>query len=151
MYIKLLEEAVLEEREIRGQPPRVYRGHTGGCRDPQAYIPDSGQRMDLYRRIALVRTDDDASDLIDELADRYGDIPERPRTHQDRHLEQLRLSSGSTEISQREDHLNLSTGKPDIRAISLLCSDKRYKGGCSSAREKAVYFASHHQGCGCAP
>ena len=31
--------------------------------------------MDLYRRIAAIRTDEDASDLLDELLDRYGEPP----------------------------------------------------------------------------
>ena len=32
--------------------------------------------MDLYRRIAAIRTQEDASDLVDELMDRYGDPPQ---------------------------------------------------------------------------
>lgn len=130
MYIKLLEEAVLEERgDTRAAATECTADILVDAGIPQAYIPDSGQRMDLYRRIALVRTDDDASDLIDELADRYGDIP--GSVHALIRIAILRAAAaqlGITEISQREDHLNLSTGKPDIRAISLLCSDKRYKG-----------------------
>ncbi len=31
--------------------------------------------MDLYRRIAAVRTEQDADDLVDELLDRYGEPP----------------------------------------------------------------------------
>ena len=31
--------------------------------------------MDIYRRIALLRTEDEADDLIDELIDRFGDLP----------------------------------------------------------------------------
>jgi transcription-repair coupling factor (superfamily II helicase) len=42
---------------------------------PEKYIPDGRQRMDFYRKIAAIRTGDDADDLIDELSDRYGDIP----------------------------------------------------------------------------
>ena len=31
--------------------------------------------MDLYRRIAAIRSEADADDLVDELIDRYGDPP----------------------------------------------------------------------------
>jgi transcription-repair coupling factor (superfamily II helicase) len=31
--------------------------------------------MDLYRRIARVRTEQEGDDIIDELVDRYGDVP----------------------------------------------------------------------------
>ena len=32
--------------------------------------------MDLYRRMAAIRTEDDADELLDEIVDRYGDPPE---------------------------------------------------------------------------
>ncbi|MGI6578060.1 MAG: transcription-repair coupling factor [Eubacteriales bacterium] len=130
MYLKLLEEAVVEERgETKGVVVECTADLLVDAGIPEVYIPDSGQRIDLYRRIALVRTDDDASDLIDELADRYGDIPKS--VHALIRIAILRAAAGElgiTEISQREGHLNLSTSRPDIKAISLLCSDRRYKG-----------------------
>jgi len=130
MYLKLLEEAVLEER---GQEPEKMAECTAdllvAAGIPEKYVPDAGQRMDLYRRIALVRTDEDASDLIDELVDRYGDVPRN--VHALIRIALLRASAGElgiTEIAQREGHLNFIAAKPDIHAVSLLCSDKRYKG-----------------------
>ena len=42
---------------------------------PDKYVPSAEQRMDLYRRIALIRTEADADDLTDELIDRFGDPP----------------------------------------------------------------------------
>jgi transcription-repair coupling factor (superfamily II helicase) len=130
MYLKLLEEAVLEER---GETPKTQAECTAdllvSAGIPEKYVPDAGQRMDLYRRIALVRAEEDASDLIDELVDRYGDIPES--VHALIRIALLRAVAGElniTEIAQREGHLNLTVSKPDIAAISLLCSDRRYKG-----------------------
>ena len=42
---------------------------------PEGYVPAAEQRMDLYRRIAALRTPADEADLMDELLDRYGDVP----------------------------------------------------------------------------
>lgn len=42
---------------------------------PERYVASPEQRMDLYRRIAAIRTNDDASDLMDEMIDRYGEPP----------------------------------------------------------------------------
>lgn len=42
---------------------------------PERYIPAPEQRMDLYRRIARVRTQEEGDDITDELIDRYGDPP----------------------------------------------------------------------------
>ena len=43
---------------------------------PAAYIPDESLRLEAYRRIAGISDSEDAMDVIDELTDRYGDIPE---------------------------------------------------------------------------
>ncbi|MBQ8165350.1 MAG: transcription-repair coupling factor [Clostridia bacterium] len=39
------------------------------------YIEDENARLEMYRKIATVTSDDDISDLTDELLDRYGDVP----------------------------------------------------------------------------
>ena len=43
---------------------------------PADYIPDETLRLEAYRRIAGILDSDDAMDVIDELTDRYGDVPE---------------------------------------------------------------------------
>jgi transcription-repair coupling factor (superfamily II helicase) len=129
MYLKLLEEAVLEER---GEKPKASAECTAdlvvSAGISESYIEDPGQRMDLYRRIALVRSEEDASDLIDELCDRYGDIP--GSVHALIRIALLRTAAGGlyiNEINQREGHLNLSLGQVDIRSVSVLCADSSYK------------------------
>ena len=76
MYLKLLNDAVLEQqgkgREIR---PECSADLTVAAYIPERYVPSDRQRMDLYRRIAALRDNDAAADLIDELTDRYGDPP----------------------------------------------------------------------------
>ena len=42
---------------------------------PSVYIPDEGQRMDMYRRIAAIDSVLVFQDVLDELLDRYGDLP----------------------------------------------------------------------------
>jgi len=42
---------------------------------PADYIPDETLRLEAYRRIAGILDGDDSMDVIDELTDRYGDIP----------------------------------------------------------------------------
>ena len=76
MYLKLLEEAVLEQR---GEPPKVQAECAAdlavAASIPDRYVPSPEQRMDLYRRIARIRSEEEADDLVDELIDRYGDPP----------------------------------------------------------------------------
>ena len=76
LYIKLLNEAVLEER---GEKIPEKKECTLSLRKDafisEKYVPYSAQRMGLYKRIAMLETREDREDIIDELIDRYGDIP----------------------------------------------------------------------------
>lgn len=45
------------------------------CYIPDSYISDSSQKIEVYQDIALCRTEDDIQDVIDELIDRFGNIP----------------------------------------------------------------------------
>ena len=42
---------------------------------PESYVKYSAQRMALYKRIALIRNEEDYYDIVDELIDRYGELP----------------------------------------------------------------------------
>ena len=58
LYLKLLEEAVLEEKgETPPQRVECAAELTLSANLPADYVPDPGQRVDLYRRIALIRSD----------------------------------------------------------------------------------------------
>lgn len=81
MYLKLLEEAVLEERgEKPEQRAECAADLAVSANIPESYVPSQEQRMDLYRRIALVRTEAEADDLMDEVIDRFG-RPAAERIH----------------------------------------------------------------------
>ncbi|MBE6936278.1 MAG: transcription-repair coupling factor [Ruminococcaceae bacterium] len=130
MYLKLLEEAVLEERGEAAVPRcettadlRVSAGI------PEGYLSDSGERMDLYRRIALIHDEEDASDMIDELIDRCGDPPKPVLNLIDIALLRAEAAALSiTEIQQRKDHLSLTFQKPDVERIMKLCSNREMHG-----------------------
>ena len=76
LYIKLLNAAVLEERgELPLETPECTVSVDLDAYLPDAYVAYPAQRMALYKRIALIRNRDDMEDMIDELTDRYGDLP----------------------------------------------------------------------------
>ncbi|MBR7133409.1 MAG: transcription-repair coupling factor [Clostridia bacterium] len=76
MYLKLLSEAVNEEN---GEQPRDDIPCTVdlnvSAHIPESYIESLSARLGIYKRIAAIRNDDDASDVIDELCDRFGEPP----------------------------------------------------------------------------
>lgn len=76
MFIKLLNEAVLEEKgEKPVEKPECVVTVDLSAFLPEKYVPYPAQRMALYKRIALIETEADREDLADELMDRYGDLP----------------------------------------------------------------------------
>ena len=130
LYLKLLEEAVLEER---GETPKVrtecLADLTVSANLPNDYVPDAGQRVDLYRRIALIRSKDSYSDILDELIDRYGEPPNEAVALLDIALLRSKASkAGVSEIRQQKDRLIFSFTKPDIMKMSYLCGDDEFKG-----------------------
>ncbi len=76
LYIKLLNRAVLEER---GTPealaPECTVSVTIDAYIPDHYVPFTAQRMEMYKKIALIADAQDKEDILDEFLDRYGDIP----------------------------------------------------------------------------
>ncbi len=76
MYIKLLKSAVLEEKgEVQEQKQECTVSLDYDAYLPDTYVRYPGQRMALYKRIALIETEYDRDDIADELLDRYGDLP----------------------------------------------------------------------------
>jgi len=76
LYIKLLNEAVLEEKgEKIEHKPECTVTLKYNAFIPEKYVSYSAQRMGLYKRIALIENDYDRLDILDEMIDRYGDMP----------------------------------------------------------------------------
>ncbi len=130
MYLKLLEEAVLEER---GETPLPRCETTAELRVsagiPDSYLSDSGERMDIYRRIAFIKDDDDARDMIDELIDRCGEPPKAVLNLIDIALLRAAASAVNiTEVTQKKDYLVLSFAKPDVERIMKLCGNREMNG-----------------------
>ena len=82
MYCKLIEEAVREARGDAPVPdelePRVDLKVNAFL--PDSYVHGSSQRVEIYKRISLVRSMSDRADIIDELIDRFGEIPDSVMT-----------------------------------------------------------------------
>ncbi len=76
MYLKLLSQAVNEENGIVPEddiPCTVDLNVSAHI--PENYIESLSARLGIYKRIAAIRSDGDASDVIDELCDRFGEPP----------------------------------------------------------------------------
>ncbi len=76
MYLKMLSDAVSEKK---GEKVKEELACSIDVRAdahlPESYIEDINQRIDIYHKIAAIRNGADASDVLDELVDRFGDPP----------------------------------------------------------------------------
>ncbi|MBR1658877.1 MAG: transcription-repair coupling factor [Oscillospiraceae bacterium] len=130
MYLQLLEEAVLEERgETVEKRTECAADLAVSANIPERYVPSPEQRMDLYRRIALIRTEAEADDLADELIDRFGEPPDSVNA-----LIRVALlrgeatKAGVTDISQKNGVLRFVLSDFDMARVSALYARPEYKG-----------------------
>ncbi len=76
MYCKILSESVREAKGIKVTgKDTVTVDITINAYIPESYIPSANQRIDMYKKIAAIETEDDEFEVLDELTDRFGDMP----------------------------------------------------------------------------
>ena len=76
MYLKLLGEAMKENEGVEEKPEKICTIDLNvPAHIPEDYINSLPARLGIYKRIADIENDEDVSDVIDELCDRFGEPP----------------------------------------------------------------------------
>ncbi|ONI46267.1 transcription-repair coupling factor [Candidatus Epulonipiscioides gigas] len=76
LYSKMLREAIqqeqsgVEEKRVETTIEMKINAYI-----PNDYIIDEIQKLDIYKKIASIKTEEDYSNILDEITDRYGDPP----------------------------------------------------------------------------
>ncbi len=122
MYIKLLNEAILEEKgETSEEKTECTISVNTDAYLPDSYIPSSAQRMALYKKISHIETARDVEDLYDELCDRYGEPPSPALFLLDISLLRARASAcGITAITQDANEVRILPAEFDVEIWSEL-------------------------------
>ena len=78
MYLRLIDEAVreLEKDKEQEEAPEVYLELTYTGFIPDTYIKDQLEKMEIYKSIAAVFSQEELDRLYIELEDRFGPIPD---------------------------------------------------------------------------
>ena len=75
-YCNLLDEVV---KEMQGEEVKpeidVQIDLDATCYIPDEYISDSSQKIEIYQDIALCKNEEDIQNVIDEMIDRFGNMP----------------------------------------------------------------------------
>jgi transcription-repair coupling factor (superfamily II helicase) len=110
LYCKLLNESV---REIQGQtaPKEEYETVLDMDIDafiPERYIRNEYQKLDIYKRIAAIQSEEEYDDMLEELMDRFG---EPPRSVQNllmiARLRAMAHEAYITELTQKGDEIRI--------------------------------------------
>ena len=128
MYLKLLDEAVLEEKGEAPKTPDCTADLNVTANVDKTYVARGEERMDLYRRMAAIRSEEDADDLLDEIVDRYGEPPKGVLNLIDIALLRANARSvGVKDIKQKAGDVLFTLTELNFDAISQLCSSPDYK------------------------
>jgi len=134
MYSQMLAEEIAKRKaSLLGQPePEVREVNTAIDLAMDAYLPseyiyDSMQKIEIYKKVAVIREPEETDDLREELVDRFGDPPEAVENL----LAVARLKAygrrcGIEQITQRGDDLILKFApaeaeRMDKKQIDRLC------------------------------
>ena len=130
LYIKILEDAINAEKGIA---PKAERNCTidvsADAYIPEEYISSLALRIDVYKKIAAVSSEDDSDDLVDELNDRFGDIPMSiMNLIRISKLRNTALVLGFTSIEQNSRMLSFYNPEIDIEMCSVIAGEEPFKG-----------------------
>ena len=127
MYVRMLSDAIKEKKGERVQPlaectvDLQIKAHI-----PEEYIPSTSDRLNIYRRIAQIKTKEDSLDVMDELIDRYGEPPSAVTGLVDiAFLRNRAITLGIKEVSERQGVLLIFFAVFDIEVASALVSALR--------------------------
>ena len=134
-YVAMLEEAVaeLQNRESpairRARDPELNVEIPGYI--PDDYIPDTNQRLELYKRLSDAESEDEVKQLLDEMRDRYGNLPPEVITLGDLMVLKVHargLRARSLELTRSRLVLALADDTPlGPDALVELVQDPRYR------------------------
>jgi transcription-repair coupling factor (superfamily II helicase) len=128
MYVSLLNEAVAEKKAKKLDVSGAIRSISAkectvdvkvNAFIPENYISDQSGRITCYKRIAEIRDEDDSYDVIDELIDRYGEIPESVMGLVEiAGIRNIAGELGFDEIVQEGRIISMYTKNPDMKRLS---------------------------------
>lgn len=132
MYVKLLSQAIKEEK---GEVKETLDTENECLIDlhipahiPERYIESLSARLQIYRRIAEIKTVNDKEDVIDELIDRFGEPPKAVLGLIDIAILRSKASKiGITEISDKNGNMIVFFKEFSLEKIKPLMDEMKQR------------------------
>lgn len=121
LYIKYLKDAVkeLKGEEVKEEVDTVVDLKVDSY-IPKGYIEDEETVLEIYKKIATIETLDDYRDLVDELVDRFSDIPKNVINLMDiSYMRQMAKKSNIVSIIERNGIYTISFLKGNLNPTLL--------------------------------
>lgn len=143
LYCKMLNEAVMQLKG--GGEQEVFNTSVDLNIDayiPESYIRNEYQKLDIYKRIAAIETEEEMDDMTEELIDRFGDIPKK--VQQLLHIAALKALAHEayvTAVEQKGETFKFTMyerAKIDVQKIPALLAS--YQNTLSFKAEETPYF-----------
>ena len=125
MYMQLLNQAINEERgiETKARLSECLIDLKVSAFIPEDYIDSSLARVDIYKKIAAIENEQDVSDIVDELIERFGDPPREVLALMDVSLIRAQCTAcGVTELTEKNKMLIIKFAKFDMKKIANVIS-----------------------------
>lgn len=149
LYCKMLNEAV---KQLKGEMEEdIYTTTMDLNIDayiPESYIPNEYQKLDVYKRIASIENEEEMDDMIEELIDRFGDIPKKVQQLLNiAGLKALAHSSYVTAVEQKGDSYQFTMyEKARVQPQRIPGLLKAYNGSLIFKAETPPYFLYQKKG-----
>ena len=141
MYCQILAETI---GEMTGEPVKeeepIVIDLPAHAHIPPSYIKSHTARLEIYKKIAQISSEQDYLDISDEITDRFGDMPKSVVSLLDvAQIKTLCNDVGIKEVSQKNDRVFFYfSGDVDFEVISSLIAE--YKGRILLSAGKSPYF-----------
>ncbi|MBN1444251.1 MAG: transcription-repair coupling factor, partial [Planctomycetes bacterium] len=122
MYCRLLEKCVKSLKNERySEPVRVEVDLALGACIPEEYLPGEAVKLQLYRRISQLRSEEAVEDMAAELRDRYGEYPPEVQRLLDLQTFRLACTRCGVESVERDDDGIVLRGTEAMRPLLESC------------------------------
>ena len=149
LYCKMLNEAV---SQLKGKKEEADYATTIDLDIdafiPESYIKNEYQKLDIYKRIATIETEEEMDDMTEELIDRFGDLPKK--VQQLLHIAALKSLAHSayiTAIEQKgKDYKFILYEKANLDPAKIPALLKKYGNNMTFKAEAVPYFLYQKKG-----
>ena len=142
MYCKILDEVVKEMKGIKVEEELdVQIDINVSSYIPDEFIDNSSQKIEIYQNIALCKSEIDIQNVVDEIIDRYGRMPEEIENLLEiTRIKNLCREKGISKISQKKDSIifYIEVSRFDNENIEILLN--KYKNRIQFSPGKTSYI-----------